>query len=72
MTERGESRLIANKDWRGKLAQAIGVGIENYRDLADKRKNPMLAADYRRMSSGDLVARDANPPSTPPVIPVSN
>jgi N-acetylmuramoyl-L-alanine amidase len=72
MTERGESRLIANKDWRAKLAQAISVGIENYRDLADKKKSPMLATDYRRKSSGQLVARDANPPSTPPVIPVNN
>ena len=31
LTERGESRLISNKDWRGKLAAAIGVGIESYR-----------------------------------------
>src|SRR2546430_5451128 len=31
LTERGESRLIANKDWRAKLAQAISVGIENYK-----------------------------------------
>jgi N-acetylmuramoyl-L-alanine amidase len=72
VSERAESRLIANKDWRGKLAQAISVGIENYRDLAEKKKSPMLAADYRRMSSGELVARDANPPPTPAVIPVSN
>src|SRR6266508_2844421 len=33
LTERGESRLIAEKDWRGRLAQAISVGIENYRAL---------------------------------------
>jgi N-acetylmuramoyl-L-alanine amidase len=48
LTERGESRLIAKKDWRGKLAQAISVGIENYRALAVKNKSPMLVADYRR------------------------
>src|SRR5438034_5564495 len=29
LTERGESKLIANKDWRGKLAAAVGVGIES-------------------------------------------
>jgi N-acetylmuramoyl-L-alanine amidase len=48
LTERGESRLIAKKDWRGKLAQAISVGIENYRALAVKKQPPMLVADYRR------------------------
>jgi N-acetylmuramoyl-L-alanine amidase len=48
LTERGESRLIAKKDWRGRLAHAIGVGIENYRALAVKKQPPMLVADYRR------------------------
>src|SRR5436190_1045703 len=48
LTERGESRLIAQKDWRGRLAQAISVGIENYRALAVKKQPPMLIADYRR------------------------
>src|SRR6266702_5739734 len=38
LTERGESRLIANKDWRAKLAQAISVGIENYKALADNKQ----------------------------------
>jgi len=48
LTERGESRLIAEKDWRGRLAQAISVGIENYRALVLKKQPPMLVADYRR------------------------
>src|SRR6266567_2367977 len=47
LTERGESKLIANKDWRGKLAAAVGVGIENYRALG-KKQPPMLVADYRK------------------------
>src|SRR5881397_136105 len=47
LTERGESKLIANKDWRGKLAAAIGVGIESYRSLG-KKQPPMLVADYRK------------------------
>jgi N-acetylmuramoyl-L-alanine amidase len=75
LTERGESRLIANKDWRGKLAQAITAGIENYRDLADKKTRPMVAGDYRRMMSGELMARDfttPNPSPAPPIVPVSN
>src|SRR6266404_9632193 len=47
LTESGESKLISNKDWRGKLAAAIGVGIENYRALGRKQP-PMLVADYRK------------------------
>jgi N-acetylmuramoyl-L-alanine amidase len=50
LTERGESRLIAKNDWRGKLAQAIGVGIESYRALAIKKEPPMLVADYRKQT----------------------
>jgi N-acetylmuramoyl-L-alanine amidase len=49
LTERGECKLISNKDWRGKLAAAIGVGIENYRALG-KKQPPMLVADYRRQT----------------------
>src|SRR5207253_7508951 len=48
LTERGESRLIANKDWRDKLAAAISVGIENYRTLGVRKQPPMLVADYRK------------------------
>jgi hypothetical protein len=50
LTERGESKLIANKDWRGKLAVAIGVGIESYRALGVKKQPPMLVADYRKQT----------------------
>ena len=48
LTERGESKLISNKDWRAKLAGAIGVGIENYQALPIKKQPPMIVADYRR------------------------
>jgi N-acetylmuramoyl-L-alanine amidase len=48
LTERGESKLISNKDWRAKLAGAMGVGIENYRALPVKKQPPTLVADYRR------------------------
>jgi N-acetylmuramoyl-L-alanine amidase len=50
LTERGESQLIAKKDWRSKLAQAIGAGIENYHALGVKKQPPMLVADYRRQT----------------------
>src|SRR5881396_878785 len=48
LTERGESKLISNKDWRAQLAGAIGVGIESYRTLGNKKQPPMLVADYRK------------------------
>jgi N-acetylmuramoyl-L-alanine amidase len=50
LTERGECKLISNKDWRDKLAAAIGVGIENYRELGVKKQPPMLVADYRKQT----------------------
>jgi len=50
LTERGESRLIANQDWRAKVAAAISVGIENYHSLAVKKQPPLLVADYRRQT----------------------
>src|SRR5438874_6762184 len=50
LTERGESKLISNKGWRGKLAGAIGTGIENYQALRIKRQPPTLVADYRRQT----------------------
>jgi N-acetylmuramoyl-L-alanine amidase len=50
LTERGESKLISNKDWRAKLAGAIGIGIENYQALPVKKQPPMLVADYRRQA----------------------
>jgi N-acetylmuramoyl-L-alanine amidase len=48
LTEHGESKLISNKDWRAKLAGAIGMGIENYQALPIKKQPPMIVADYRR------------------------
>src|SRR2546421_941908 len=50
LTERGECRLIANKDWRAKLAGAISVGIESYRALPLNKQPPMIVADYRRQT----------------------
>src|SRR5215510_12818189 len=50
LTERGESKLISNRDWRAKLAGAIGIGIENYQALPIKKQPPTLVADYRRQA----------------------
>ena len=75
ISERQQSRLIANKEWRGRLAQSISVGIDNYRALVEKKQRPMLLADYRRQfGDGVLVARDASAPgaTAPPVFAASN
>src|SRR5215471_20360435 len=61
LTESGESKLISNKDWRAKLAGAIGIGIENYQALPVKKQPPMLVADYRRQ------AKSAPAPADPVV-----
>ena len=58
LTERGESKLISNKDWRAKLAGAIGVGIETYQALPIKKQPPMLVADYRRQAKSASVDPD--------------
>jgi len=55
LTERGESKLISNKDWRARFAGAIGVGIENYQALPIKKQPPMLVADYRRQAKSPPV-----------------
>jgi N-acetylmuramoyl-L-alanine amidase len=63
LTERGESKLISNKDWRAKLAGAIGIGIENYQALPIKKQPPMIVADYRRQSKSapvDPVIQEGN------------
>jgi N-acetylmuramoyl-L-alanine amidase len=65
LTERGESQLIAKKDWRGKLAQALSVGIENYHALEVKKQPPMLVADYRRQNSANTPVPEETPPAPP-------
>jgi len=77
LTEREESRLIAKPEWRAKLAEAISVGVDNYRGLVDRKQRPMMLADYRRQFEGVLVARNANAPApgsttTSPIMPASN
>src|SRR6266513_586663 len=67
LTERGESKLISNKEWRAKLAGAIGMGIENYQALPIKKQPPTLVADYRRQAKSapvepviqDRIVKDA-------------
>ena len=62
LTEKGECKLIAQKDWRAKLAHAISVGIDSYRTLGTKKQPPLLVADYRKQiksSPADFFVPDA-------------
>src|SRR6188474_3300060 len=62
LTEQGQCKLIAQKDWRSKLAGAIGVGIETYQQLPVKKQPPLLVADYRKQiksSPTDFMVPDA-------------
>ncbi|MDQ3198224.1 MAG: N-acetylmuramoyl-L-alanine amidase [Verrucomicrobiota bacterium] len=78
LTERGESRLIAQSTWRAKLAQSIATGIVNYKGLVDNKTRPMMVADYRSEMEGQLVLKDATAPvkpessPAPAVLPASN
>ena len=61
LTEQGECKLIAQKEWRAKLARAIGVGIESYRALGTRKQPPLLVADYRKRIKSeptDFVVQD--------------
>ena len=68
LTERGESRLIANPEWRKRLADAICTGIDNFRTLAESKKRPLVVADYRRQKPGASAAENEPAPSPPPVL----
>jgi N-acetylmuramoyl-L-alanine amidase len=62
LTEQGECKLIAQKDWRARLAHAMSVGIESYRALGIKKQPPMLVADYRKQiksTSTEFAVQDA-------------
>jgi N-acetylmuramoyl-L-alanine amidase len=79
LSETNDSKSVANPAWRTKLAEAISVGIENYRNVTEKKQRPMLVADYRAQDSGGITVLNlAQPPArletspAPSIVPVSN
>ena len=79
LTETGDSKRIADPAWRKKLAESICAGIENYRNLAEKKQRPLLVAEYRAQTAGEITVIDlAQPPSrlepapSSAVVPVTN
>ncbi len=75
LTEGGESKLIHSKEWRGKLAQAISVGIDNYKSLAERKLPPLMVRDYTRKDTGPFKTEmklepvDTGTPAAPELIP---
>ena len=64
LSETNDSKSVANPAWRGKLAEAISVGIENYRNVTEKKQRPMLVADYRAQDAGGITVLNlAEPPA---------
>lgn len=46
-----ESALISSSAWRNHVAEAIVDGVENYRELAERKLRPKVIADYRRAAA---------------------
>jgi N-acetylmuramoyl-L-alanine amidase len=79
LTETGDSKRVADPAWRAKFAEALSIGIENYRNVVEKKQRPMLVSEYRAQAAGGITVVDlAAPPSrldsspAPAIIPVTN
>jgi N-acetylmuramoyl-L-alanine amidase len=79
LSESGDSKRISDPAWRKQLAESLCIGIENYRNLVEKKQRPMLVAEYRAQDAGEITVVDlAAPPSrldsspTTTFIPVVN
>jgi len=47
MTNKGDLKKMASTEWRAKYAQAIALGIIQYKQLAESRVQPKQLADYK-------------------------
>ena len=64
LSETGDSKRVADPAWRKQLAESLCTGIENYRNLVEKKQRPMLVAEYRAQAAGEITVVDlAAPPS---------
>jgi N-acetylmuramoyl-L-alanine amidase len=79
LSEAGDSKRIADPAWRKQYAESLCTGIENYRNLVEKKQRPMLVAEYRAQAAGEITVVDlAAPPSrlepssSPGIIPITN
>jgi len=79
LSETDNSKRVSDPAWRAKFAEALCVGIENYRNVVEKKERPMLVAEYRAKDVGEISLLDlARPPAqiepgpAPGVAPVAN
>jgi N-acetylmuramoyl-L-alanine amidase len=79
VSEAGDSKRIADPAWRKQLAESLCIGIENYRNLVEKKQRPMLVAEYRAQAAGEITVVDLMMPPAkldsspaPAIIPVTN
>jgi N-acetylmuramoyl-L-alanine amidase len=77
LSETSNSKRVADPAWRAKFAEALAIGIENYRNLVEKKQRPMLVAEYRAQAASEITVVDlAAPPAQletpPPIVPVTN
>ncbi len=79
LSEKNDSKSVADPAWRAKFAEALSVGIENYRNVTEKNQRPMLVSDYRAQDAGGITVLNlAEPPArldsspAPDTVPVSN
>jgi N-acetylmuramoyl-L-alanine amidase len=54
VSNNAESTLISSAAWRAHVAEAIVDGVENYRELAERKTRPKVIADYRRAATSGL------------------
>jgi N-acetylmuramoyl-L-alanine amidase len=79
LSETGDSKRISDTAWRKQLAESLCTGIENYRNLVEKKQRPMLVAEYRAQAAGEITVVDLMMPPAkldsspgPTIIPVTN
>jgi N-acetylmuramoyl-L-alanine amidase len=79
LSEIGDSKRVADPAWRKQLAESLCTGIENYRNLVEKKQRPMLVAEYRAQAAGEITVVDLMMPPAkldaapaPTIVPVTN
>ena len=79
LSETGDSKRVADPAWRKQLAESLCTGIENYRNLVEKKQRPMLVAEYRAQAAGEITVVDLMMPPAkldaspaPTIVPVTN
>jgi N-acetylmuramoyl-L-alanine amidase len=62
VSNNAESTLISSSAWRAHVAEAIVDGVENYRDLAERKTRPKVIADYRKAVTNGVNVRETATP----------